>query len=391
MIPYGRHSIEAEDIDKVVEVLQHGNLTQGDRVPALEQALAEYVDVPYVSMVNSATSALHLACVALGVSRGDIVWTSPLSFVASANCARYCGADVDFVDIDPETLNISLTLLERKLALAASEQRLPKAIVVVHFSGLSVDMQALQQLASAYRVALIEDASHALGADYQGRKVGCCDFADAVVFSFHPVKMITTGEGGAVLTRHRQLHDHVRRLRSHGIEKNTAAIQSGDCPPWYYEQHELGFNYRITDVQAALGLSQLQRLDEMVARRRQLASRYDHLLGDLPLVLPPRGNEASQSSWHLYVIQLQQPQLRAELYAFLHAHNIGVQVHYIPIHWQPYYQQLGFSRGQFPLAEAYYEQCLTLPLFPGLSDEQQSEIARLLHLFFKQPGAELSL
>ncbi|MBV1788873.1 UDP-4-amino-4,6-dideoxy-N-acetyl-beta-L-altrosamine transaminase [Marinobacterium sp. D7] len=384
LIPYGRHSISDDDIAAVVEVMKHGNLTQGDRVPVLERALSEYVNAPYVTLVNSATSALHLACKALGVASGDLVWTSPVSFVASANCARYCGADVDFVDIDPKTLNLSLDALQEKLLQARSKGRLPKVIVCVHFAGLTVDMRRLRLLTAEYDIALVEDASHALGADYAGEKVGAGRYSDAVVFSFHPVKMITTAEGGAVVTRNETLHTRVRRLRSHGIERDMLKIENKEQPPWYYEQVELGFNFRLSDLQAALGLSQLQRLDKMVVRRRQLAAQYDHSLQGLPLVLPPRGNEPETSScWHLYLIRLEEPELRLALYQYLHKHGIGVQVHYIPIHFQPDYRQLGFEYGQFPQSENYYERCLTLPLYPDLTDAEQMYVVERITRFFK--------
>lgn len=388
-IPYGRHSISEADIAAVVDVMRHGFLTQGDRVPALEKALGEYVGAPYVTLVNAATSALHLACLALNVGEGDRVWTSPISFVASANCARYCGAGVDFVDIDPVTLNLSLPALQMQLAQAEQAGQLPKAIVCVHFAGLSVDMRGLRALIEPYDIALIEDASHALGADYAGGKVGAGEYSDAVVFSFHPVKMVTTAEGGALLTRNPELHRRVQRLRSHGIERDLSRIQAGEQPPWYYEQQELGYNYRLSDLQAALGLSQLQRLDAMVARRRALADRYDQALQHLPLALPPRGTESGpSSSWHLYVIRLQRPELRLPLYNFLHSQGVQVQVHYIPIHWQPDYQRLGFTQGQFPQAEDYYSRCLTLPLFPDLTDAEQQKVVDLLERFFASQAGE---
>ncbi|MBR9885564.1 MAG: UDP-4-amino-4,6-dideoxy-N-acetyl-beta-L-altrosamine transaminase [Oceanospirillales bacterium] len=391
-LPYGRHTIREEDIKAVVEVMRSGNLTQGDRVPALERALGRYVDVPHVSLVNSATSALHLACLALNVGLEDTVWTTPISFVASANCARYCGARVDFVDIDPATLNLSLSRLKDKLESAARQGQLPKVIVCVHFAGLSVDMQAVRALTTPYGIALIEDASHALGAEFLGGKVGSAHYSDAVVFSFHPVKMITTAEGGAVLTRNAELHQQVQRLRSHGIERNMSRIESGEIPPWYYEQQALGYNYRLSDLQAALGLSQLSRLDTMVSRRRELAKRYDRLLQHLPLTLPPRGDEpATSSSWHLYVIQLEQAELRLPLYTYLHQHGVLAQVHYIPIHWQPDYRRLGFATGDYADAEAYYARCLTLPLYPDLSDVEQDRVIGLIGTFFRdRPQGEIS-
>ncbi|MFB9887635.1 UDP-4-amino-4,6-dideoxy-N-acetyl-beta-L-altrosamine transaminase [Balneatrix alpica] len=378
MLPYGRQDIQEEDVQAVVEVLRHQYLTQGQQVPALEKALAEYTGTPWVTLVNSATSALHLGCLALGVEQGDRVWTSPLSFVASANCARYCGAEVDFVDIDPSTLNLSLPALANKLAWAASLGRLPKLLIVVHFAGLSADMAEIKALCERYQVRLMEDASHALGGRYQGMPVGALQHADLCVFSFHPVKMITTGEGGAILCRDPELHQRIQRLRSHGIDKDSKLQEQEGG--WYYQQQELGFNYRMTDLQAALGLSQLSRLDGYVQQRQALAERYDQQLQGLPLQLPPRVDYA-ESSWHLYVVQLQDPMQRRPLYDFLQVQGVAVQVHYIPIHWQPYYQRLGFARGDFPAVEDYYQRTLTLPLFPTLTNVQQDRVIALLHSF----------
>ncbi|MFP8965835.1 UDP-4-amino-4,6-dideoxy-N-acetyl-beta-L-altrosamine transaminase [Pokkaliibacter sp. CJK22405] len=384
MIPYGRHQLTEEDINAVVDVLRHQHLTQGAQVPAFEAALAGYTGATHVCAVNSATSALHLVCLALGMGPGDVLWTSPLSFVASSNCALYCGAGVDFVDIDPATLSISLPLLEEKLAQAHARQQLPKALITVHFAGLPTDMQLLHTLCQRYGIALIEDASHAVGADCHSAKVGECRWSDAAIFSFHPVKMITTAEGGAVLTPHEWLDARVRKLRTHGIVKDAARVASGELPPWYYEQEALGFNYRLTDMQAALGLSQLTRLDSILAERRRLAARYRQLLADLPLTLAPvSAIEGTESSWHLYVIQLNDADRRLGLYQACQAAGIGVQIHYIPIYWQPYYQQLGFSQGYCPQVEEYYRRCLTLPLYVGLTDAEQDKVVAVIRAFFE--------
>jgi len=379
VIPYGRQDISGEDIAAVVAVLQSNWLTQGPAVPRFEAAVAQRCGAEHGVAVNSATSALHLACLALGLGPGDRLWTTSNTFVASANCARYCGAAVDFVDIDPHTLNLSPSALADKLEQAEKAGTLPKVVVPVHFAGQSCDMAAIGALADRYGFRIIEDASHAIGGRYQGQPIGNGRYADITVFSFHPVKIITTGEGGMALTNDASLAERMTRLRSHGITRD-AATQAA-VGPWYYEQVELGFNYRLTDLQAALGLSQLARLDTYVAARRRLADRYDALLADLPLTTPWR-DPASASAWHLYVVQLNDAALarpgRRAVFEHLRAAGIGVNVHYIPVHLQPDYRRLGFAPGDCPVAEDYYARAITLPLYPTLSDAEQDQVVAAL-------------
>jgi UDP-4-amino-4,6-dideoxy-N-acetyl-beta-L-altrosamine transaminase len=373
MIPYGRQSLDQADIDAVVAVLQSDWLTQGPTIERFEAAMAERCEAGFGIAVSNATAALHIACLAAGLGDGDALWTSPNTFLASANCGRYCGADVDFVDIDPLTWNLDVNALEHKLRAAERIGKLPKVLVAVAFSGQSCDMRAIAELARTYGFIVIEDASHAVGARYAGRPVGCGEFADMTVFSFHPVKIITTGEGGLVLTNRPELAERLRRLRSHGMTRDPAQMDEPSHGPWYYQQVELGFNYRITDMQAALGLSQLGKLDGFLARRRELAARYQQLLADLPLDLPTAQADA-ESAWHLYVVRLQTQRLAVshrEVFEGLRAAGVGVNVHYIPVHLQPYYRDLGFIAGDFPEAEAYYAQAISLPLFPAMTHEQQ--------------------
>jgi UDP-4-amino-4,6-dideoxy-N-acetyl-beta-L-altrosamine transaminase len=373
MIPYGRQSLDQADIDAVVAVLQSDWLTQGPTIERFEAAMAERCEAGFGIAVSNATAALHIACLAAGLGEGDALWTSPNTFLASANCGRYCGADVDFVDIDPLTWNLDVNALEHKLRAAERIGKLPKVLVAVAFSGQSCDMRAIAELARTYGFIVIEDASHAVGARYAGRPVGCGEFADMTVFSFHPVKIITTGEGGLVLTNRPELAERLRRLRSHGMTRDLAQMDEPSHGPWYYQQVELGFNYRITDMQAALGLSQLGKLDGFLARRRELAARYQQLLADLPLDLPTAQADA-ESAWHLYVVRLQTQRLAVshrEVFEGLRAAGVGVNVHYIPVHLQPYYRDLGFIAGDFPEAEAYYAQAISLPLFPAMTHEQQ--------------------
>lgn len=380
MIPYGRQQIDESDIDAVVAVLRSDWLTQGPAIEAFECAVAQRCDARYAVAVSNATAALHLACLAAGLGPDDWLWTSPNTFVASANCARYCGAKVDFVDIDPVTWNMDVAHLAAKLAHAEKLNRLPKILVPVAFSGQSCDMAAIRSLADVYGVLIIEDASHAIGATYQGRPVGCGDYADMTVFSFHPVKIITSGEGGMLLTNSAELQQRLYRLRSHGISRDPVLMSEPSHGPWYYQQLELGFNYRITDIQAALGLSQLSKLDGFLQRRRQLAARYDLLLQELPLCLPGR-QAGVESAWHLYVVRLQLARIkrsRREAFDALRAAGIGVNVHYIPVHLQPYYRELGFCPGDFPAAEAYYSEALTLPLHAGMFDSEQDQVIAAL-------------
>jgi UDP-4-amino-4,6-dideoxy-N-acetyl-beta-L-altrosamine transaminase len=376
MIPYGRQTISEEDIRGVVEVLRSDFLTQGPVVPRFERAVAEYCGAPHAVAVNSATSALHVACLALGVGPGDRVWTTPNSFVASANCARYCGAAVDFVDIDPRTYNLCVRALAARLAAAAKTGALPKVVIPVHFAGLPCDLAGISELARRYGFRVIEDASHAIGARYQDSIVGDCRFSDITVFSFHPVKIITTGEGGMATTRDPQLARAMQLRRSHGVTREQSELHRGDEGAWYYEQQCLGFNYRMTEMQAALGLSQLQRLSEWVARRHELADAYDAQLRALPVTVPTRP-AGSRSALHLYVIQIDAARTavsRSVVFERMRAAGIGVHVHYIPVHTHPDFQSLGFRAGAFPEAEAYYARCLSLPMYAGLSDTDQQRV-----------------
>ena len=384
MIPYGKQTISEADIAAVVRVLQSDYLTQGSQVPAFESSLKNYCGAAHAVAVCNATAALHIACQALGLGKGDILWTTPITFVASANCALYCGATVDFVDIDPHTLNLSIPRLAEKLAAAQVSGCLPKIVIPVHLCGKPCDMAALHQLSQQYGFKIIEDASHAVGASYQGGKVGNCRYSDITVFSFHPVKIITTAEGGACLTNSPELADTLARLRSHGITRNPDEMTHEADGAWYYQQIELGYNYRMTELQAALGVSQMTRLDEFVARRHALAERYDALLADLPLTLPHR-NPNNRSALHLYPVQVQPEsgKTRQQVFDYLRAHGIGANVHYIPVHTQPYYRQrFGFAHGDFPAAEAYYARAISLPLYFSLSeDEQDSVVATLKQAF----------
>ncbi len=379
-IPYGRQSINQADIQAVVEVLQSDLLTQGSAVPAFEQAVSNYCGSQHAVAVNSATSALHLACRALGVGQGDIVWTSPITFVASANCALYCGASVDFVDIDPHTYNMGVEQLEAKLIAAKQTGKLPKVVIPVHLCGQSCEMEPIYQLGQEYGFSIIEDASHAIGGKYQGQPIGNCRYSDITVFSFHPVKIITTGEGGMALTNSQPLADKMILLRSHGMTRDPARMTHEPDGGWYYQQIDLGFNYRMTDIQAALGISQMQRLDEFVKRRYEIAGQYDQLLADLPLTLPWQHPD-SDSSWHLYVIRLKLDQIaktHKEVFDDLREQGIGVNVHYIPVHTQPYYQAMGLEEGSFPEAEHYYHEAMSLPMFPAMPNEQQDTVCSML-------------
>lgn len=378
-IPYSCQSIEEEDIAAVTAVLRSDFLTQGPVTPAFERAFAERHAAPHAVAVSNATAGLHIACLALGAGPGQRVWTSPNSFLASANCALYCGAEVDFVDIDPTTRNMSLTALADKLRQAKANGRLPAIVIPVDFAGLPCDLREMRALADHYGFRILEDASHATGASYLGEPVGSA-WADASVFSFHAVKILTTAEGGLVTTRDPAVARQLQGLRSHGMVREPAELTQPPEGPWVYEQQTLGFNYRMTEVQAALGLSQLQRLDRMHARRQDLADHYDELLADLPVIRPVRLPDRV-SAWHLYVIEIdgtRTDQRRTEVFAALRAAQIGVNVHYIPIHLQPWYQGLGFRPGDFPAAEHYYAQAISLPLFPRLTDDEQQRVAECL-------------
>ena len=380
MIPYGRQDVTHADIDAVIEVLRSDYLTQGPMVPRFEQAVAHSCGAGHAIAVNSATSALHIACLAVGLGPGDWLWTSPITFVASANCALYCGAQVDFVDIDPRTSNICPRGLEAKLAEAGRAGRLPKVVVPVHFSGEPCDMEAIHALSVKYGFRVIEDASHAIGGKYREEPIGSCRHSDIAVFSFHPVKIITTAEGGMALTRNEALAQRMALLRSHGITRDPALMAGAPHGAWYYEQLDLGYNYRMTDLQAALGISQISRLDTYVARRHELAERYDSALADLP-VTAPRRDPDSRSALHLYVIRLQLESIgksRCQIFDELREVGVGVNVHYIPVHLQPYYQKMGFARGDFPEAERYYGEAISLPMYPGLTDARQDEVINSL-------------
>jgi len=372
MIPYSCQNISEQDIQAVVDVLRSPYLTQGPVVPKFEQAVADYVGADFAVAVNSGTSALHIACLALGLGEGDWLWTSPNTFVASANCALYCGAHVDFVDIDPQTWNMSTAALAEKLQQAEKQGQLPKIVVPVHFAGLSCDMEGIDRLAKQYGFCVIEDACHAIGGQYQQEFIGDCRYSDITVFSFHPVKMITTAEGGMAVTQQAHLAEKMQRLRSHGITRDAGQMTTTPDGPWFYQQIDLGFNYRLTDLQAALGLSQLTRLADFVEKRHTVFQRYQSLLKNSPVTFQLQP-EACYSSLHLLVVRLQSNRLsttRRQVFEGLRQAEIGVNVHYIPVHLQPYFQKMGFKPGDFPQAEAYYQEAITLPLFPELTEEQ---------------------
>ncbi|QTH15897.1 UDP-4-amino-4,6-dideoxy-N-acetyl-beta-L-altrosamine transaminase [Pseudomonas corrugata] len=386
MIPYGRQSIDQADIDAVVAVLQSDWLTQGPMLERFEQAMAQRCQADYAVAVCNATAALHIACLAADLGPGDRLWTTPNTFLASANCGRYCGAQVDFVDIDPLTWNLDANALAAKLEQAEHDGTLPKVVVAVAFSGQSCDMRRIAQLSERYGFTVIEDASHAVGASYAGRPVGCGEFADMTVFSFHPVKIITSAEGGMVLTNRPVLAQRLQRLRSHGMTRDAGQMTESSHGPWYYQQVELGFNYRMTDLQAALGLSQTNKLDGFIARRRELAARYHLLLDGLPLTLPGTQPEA-ESAWHLYVVRLRLADItlsHRQVFEGLRTAGIGVNLHYIPVHLQPYYRDMGFAEGDFPQAERYYAEAISLPMFPTLSDEQQVHVVEQLRRLLEE-------
>jgi len=384
MIPYGHQDISEEDIEAVVEVLRSDYLTQGPAVPVFEQVICDYTEAKYGVAVNSGTSALHIACLALELGKGDWLWTTPITFVASANCGLYCDAKVDFVDIDPITWNLSAEKLEEKLKEAEREGKLPKVIVAVHLCGLSCDMEKISNLSKQYGFSIIEDASHALGGQYQEKNIGNGQYSDISTFSFHPIKNITTGEGGMAVTNNPELAEKMRRLRSHGITSDPALMTHSKDGLWYYQQIELGFNYRMSDLHAALGISQLKRLDEFIANRRSIAKRYDQALSELPLQLPSKSktnSEESSSAYHLYIIRLQNSQRKSDRKTVLEAlrdKDIQAHVHYIPLHTQPYYQQFGFKEGGFPEAENYYSEAMTLPIYYAMSNAEQDTVVREL-------------
>lgn len=380
MIYYGKQNVNGADIKAVVDVLQSDFLTQGPVLEQFEQKVAQYCGAKYAVAVTNATSALHIACRAAGLGKEDVLWTSPITFTASANCGRYCGADVDFVDIDAATYNMSVDELEKKLKKAKSNGRLPKLVVPVHLAGQSCDMKRIHELSVEYGFTVLEDASHAIGADYLDTKVGSCVYSDMAVFSFHPVKIITTGEGGMILTNNEALYKKLCLYRSHGITRDAELMTCEADGPWYYQQLYLGYNYRMTELQAALGFSQMDRLDEFVARRRYLVDRYNELLQDLP-VITPHVLEGTNPSWHLYMVRVDFSKLKmdkVQLFSEMKKRGIVLNLHYIPVHTQPYYQGLGFKQGDFPQSEKYYEEIFTLPLYYGLTDEQQDDVVAAL-------------
>jgi UDP-4-amino-4,6-dideoxy-N-acetyl-beta-L-altrosamine transaminase len=375
-IPYGRQDVTQADIDAVVEVLQSDFLTQGPMVPKFERAVADYCGAAHAVAVNSATSALHIACLALGVGPGDWLWTTPVTFVASANCALYCGAQVDFVDIDPVTYNLCPEALERKLEQAERDGKLPKVVIPVHLCGQPCDMQAIATMARRYGFRIIEDASHAIGGRYRDAPIGNGAFSDITVFSFHPVKIITTAEGGMAVTNIADLAEKMALYRSHGITRDSEQMTHASDGAWYYQQIALGYNYRMTELQAALGVSQMERLDAYVGRRHELARRYDSLLENLPVTTPWQ-HPHSYSGLHLYPIRLQLDRIghsHREVFDSLREQGIGVNLHYIPVHTQPYYTRMGFQPGDFPQSMAYYRETISLPMYQNLSDEQQDRV-----------------
>jgi UDP-4-amino-4,6-dideoxy-N-acetyl-beta-L-altrosamine transaminase len=378
MIPYGRQSISEADIAAVVEVLRSDFLTQGPAVPAFEEAVASYCGAQYGVAANSATSALHIACLALGVGPGDRVWTSPLTFVASANAALYCGATVDFVDVDARTYNMCPVRLKEKLDRASQAGTLPKVIIPVHLAGQSCDMAAIHAAASCHGVRIIEDASHAIGGGYRSEAIGACRFSDIAVFSFHPVKIVTTGEGGMAMTNDRGLAELMRLDRSHGVTREQGQLQHADAEPWYYEQQRLGFNYRLTDICAALGLSQMSRINAFTARRRDIAAAYDAAFANLPLTCPWQHPD-SNSAWHLYVVRVDRQRTNRshrEVFDELRGAGIGANLHYIPVYKQPYYRALGFAEAYCPNAEDYYAEAISLPMFAAMTDEEQQQVIK---------------
>ena len=380
MIPYGKQNISEDDITAVLEVLSSDFLTQGPKIPLFEDIVAEYCGAKFGVAVNSATSALHAACHALGLGKGDYLWTSPNSYVASANCGLYCGAKVDFVDIDLRTYNLCVSKLEKKLIEAKKENKLPKVLVAVHFAGQACEMEKIKKLSSEYNFSVVEDASHSIGGKYLQQSIGSCEFSDITVFSFHPVKIITTAEGGMATTNSSELARRMEIFRTHGVIRDEILMAKETEGPWYYEQIELGFNYRMTELQAALGISQMKRVDKFVSKRHELKKNYDLLLEDLPLIRPFLHNDC-YSALHLYPIQLEIDKLkktRRQIFNELRESGIGVNVHYIPIHTQPYYSKLGFKNGDFPNSEAYYSKAISLPLFYDLTFDQQAEVYEAL-------------
>ena len=382
MIPYGRQNISDEDIAAVVEVLRSDYLTQGPAVPQFEVCFTNYCKVKYAVAVNSSTSALHIACLALGVGKEDIVWTSPITFVASANCALYCGASIDFVDVEPETGNMCPESLAIKLSIAEQAGKLPKVVIPVHLAGNSCDMKKIHKLSKRYGFKIIEDASHGIGGKYSDEYIGSCIYSDITVFSFHPVKIITTGEGGIATTNNSEYARQMNLLRSHGITRDKKLMVSSVDGPWYYEQIALGFNFRMNDIQAALGISQMNRLDDFVSARHKIVDSYKILLKNLPIILPTC-NPESYSSFHLYIIRIMNDRIdtcHKKIFEFMREAGIGINLHYMPVYLQPYYINLGFEKGYCPEAEKYYSEAISLPIYPDLKPEQQSKVADILKM-----------
>ena len=378
MIPYGRQDITQADINSVIKVLQSDFLTQGPQVPKFEKVVSQYCNVKYALATNSATSALHLACLSLGLNNNDWLWTTSITFVASANCGLYCGAKVDFVDINPATYNICPEVLEKKLVKAKKLGKLPKIVIPVHLCGQSCDMKSIYELSKEYGFKIIEDASHAIGGKYLNEPIGNCKYSDITVFSFHPVKIITTGEGGMALTNNNKLFKHMSLLRSHGITRDPSQMTKQADGDWYYQQIELGYNYRMTDIQAALGVSQLKRLDDYVSRRHELYTRYNELLKGFPLVIPYQYSDG-YSAFHLYIIRLKNRDKHKQVFEYLRKNGIGVNLHYIPVYHQPYYEAMGFKKGYCLEAENYYNEAISLPMYATLSEAEQDKVAAVLH------------
>jgi UDP-4-amino-4,6-dideoxy-N-acetyl-beta-L-altrosamine transaminase len=380
MIPYGKQDINQSDIEAVIEVLKSDFLTQGPQVPLFEKNVSNYSNAQYGVAVNSATSALHVACLALGLGKDDWLWTSPNSFVASANCGLYCGAKVDFVDIDPKTYNLSVEELKKKLIQAKKDNKLPKIVIPVHFAGQSCDMQSIHKLSKEFGFKILEDASHAIGGKYLDKPIGGCQYSDITVFSFHPVKIITTAEGGLATTNQKELAEKMQLFRAHGITREPKLMTKKTEGGWYYQQVELGFNYRMNDLQAALGIAQMKRLEKFITIRHSLKQRYDELLKDLPLITPAQSSD-SYSSLHLYPVQLKLEQLSKahnQIFDELRKNGVGVNLHYIPIHMQPYFQNMGFKKGNFPIVEDYYSRAISIPIYQGLTTELQDKVVAVL-------------
>lgn len=375
MIPYGKHHITQDDIDEVVKVLKSDFITQGPKIPEFENIICEYTGSNYAIAVNSATSGLHIACRALDLGKGDILWTSPITFVASANCALYCDADIDFVDIDPETYNLCPEALEQKLVQAKKQNKLPKVVIPVHLAGQSCDMEKIYELSKEYSFKIIEDASHAIGGRYKGDKIGNSRFSDITIFSFHPVKIITSAEGGMAVTNNAKLAEKMEMLRTHGITRNNLLMKGTPDGPWYYEQIDLGFNYRMSDIHAALGVSQMKRLDEYIEKRHDIVEKYNTSFQGLPMKTPFQKHDTF-SSFHLYIIRIENvlddiTKLK-KFHMNLIDKKIGVNLHYIPVHMHPYYKEKGFKVGDFPQAEKYYREAVSLPIYPNLTEENQN-------------------